>query len=98
MSIESGTLQVDADRTRVSDRYQRGALSPARWRRAIGDLYTREARWWAVLGRATVADHAIPLVYIAAVNAAQACARREATTWAHRVAESPRHTNPDRVD
>ena len=95
--VYAGVRRTDADRTRVGARYDRGALSPVAWRTAIAALYAREARWWAVLSRATVADHAIPLVYIAAVNAAHTGARHAADDWARSATEHARHTTPARV-
>ncbi|MEU4374811.1 hypothetical protein [Pseudonocardia alni] len=95
--VHAGVRRTDATRVRACARYDRGALPPIEWRTAMAALYAREARWWEVLARATVADHTIPLVYIAAVGAAQAAARRHAEEWERGAAEYARLTTTARV-
>lgn len=95
--VHTGVRRTDAARVRACARYDRGALAPIEWQTAVAALYAREARWWAVLSRATVADYRIPLVYISAVGAAQAAARRHAEEWERGAAEYARLTTTARV-
>ncbi|KAA1024771.1 hypothetical protein FVA95_17395 [Pseudonocardia sp. EV170527-09] len=77
--VHAGLRRCAAARRQVTARYDRGALTATEWADALASLH---ARWWAVLARTAVADHAIPLVYIAAVSDAEASARRSAADWA----------------
>lgn len=94
--VHAGVRRTDAARVRACARYDRGALPPIEWRTAMAALYAREARWWAVLARATVADHTIPLVYIAAVGAAQSAAQHHAEEWDRGAVEYTRLTTTAR--
>ena len=62
-------------------RRDRGQLTDAEWTAAMARLYTRRARWWAVLDRATRADHGVHTVYIRAVLLACSEADRDAWHW-----------------
>ena len=85
--VYAGLRRTDAARSRVDARYDRGALSPVEWRTAMAAVYAREARWWSVLSRVTVADQSIPVVYITAVGKAQAAADHRAEEWARSAEE-----------
>lgn len=90
--VYAGLSRTDRARSRVDARYDRGGLSPVEWRTAMAAVYVREARWWAVLSRVTVADHSIPVVYITAVGKARAAADRRAEEWARSAEEHARIT------
>lgn len=81
--VHAGLRRCAAARRQVTARYDRAALTATEWADALAALHARDARWWAVLARTTVADHAIPLVYVAAVSDAEASARRSAADWSH---------------
>lgn len=48
----------------------------------LHQLYTRRARWWAVLERAGATDHKVPTVYLRAVVQARCVAEIHAADWA----------------
>lgn len=85
--VHAGLRRCAAARRQVSARYERGAVTAAEWAKALAALHARDARWWSVLARSAVADHAIPLVYVAAVSDAGAGALRAAADWAHTARE-----------
>ena len=80
--VYTGLRRIDAARDRLHSCRDRDQVDEAGYRRALAALYTREARWWAVLSRATIGDHSVPLVYITAVSMAHSAARQEAHYWA----------------
>ncbi|ALE78645.1 hypothetical protein WY02_09580 [Pseudonocardia sp. AL041005-10] len=85
--VHAGLGRCAAARRQASARYERGAVTAAEWVDALAALHARDARWWAVLARSAVADHTIPLVYVAAVSDAEAAALRSAADWAHTARE-----------
>ncbi|MBO4239021.1 hypothetical protein [Pseudonocardia alni] len=80
--VHAGLRRCAAARRQVSARYDRGALTATEWADFLAALHARDARWWSVLARTTIADHTIPLVYVAAVFDAEAAALRAAADWA----------------
>lgn len=80
--VHAGLRRCAAARRRVSARYERGVVTAAEWADTLAALHARDARWWSVLARTAVADHTIPLIYIAAVSDAEAAALRAADDWA----------------
>ncbi|MBP2367236.1 hypothetical protein [Pseudonocardia parietis] len=80
--VYAGLRRCAAARRQASSRYERGAVTAAEWADSLAALHARDARWWSVLACTAVADHTIPLVYIAAVSAAEAGALRAAADWA----------------
>ena len=85
---------VQAGLRRVGDAIRDTAPAPsgdllghaARARR-LAELHTRRARWWAVLERDTVRNHAVPVVYVEAVVSAVLTAEREARFWTDTAAD-----------
>ncbi|GAA1391129.1 hypothetical protein GCM10009613_32990 [Pseudonocardia kongjuensis] len=88
--VHAGLRRCAAARRQVSARHDRGALTATEWAGALAALHARDARWWAVLARATVADHSVPVVYIAAVSDAEAGALHAAADWARTAREYTR--------
>ncbi|MEU9820896.1 hypothetical protein ACIGG9_10795 [Pseudonocardia alni] len=88
--VYAGLRRCAAARRQVSVRYDRGAVTAVEWAESLAALHARDARWWAVLARTAVADHAIPLVYVAAVSDAEAAALRSAAGWASTAREYAR--------
>ncbi|WP_308818412.1 hypothetical protein [Pseudonocardia alni] len=85
--VHDGLRRCASARRRVSARYERGAVTAAEWADALAALHARDARWWSVLARSAVADHTIPVIYIAAVSDAEAGALRAAADWARTARE-----------
>ncbi|MEU6701561.1 hypothetical protein [Pseudonocardia sp. NPDC046786] len=85
--VHAGLRRCAAARRQASSRYERGAVTAAEWADALAALHARDARWWSVLARSAVADHTIPLVYVAAVSDAEAGALRSAADWARTARE-----------
>lgn len=75
-------------------RRDRGHLDAAEWAAAMARLYTRRARWWAVLDRATAADHAVHSVYMRAVMLACCEANRDARHWTEQARTPTAQTPP----
>jgi len=95
--VHAGLRRLDSARDRLQARYDRGQLSGVEYRHAHAALFVREARWWAVLARDSVADHALPVVYITAVTTAECAAVRWAQHWAQAADDHARLTATDRV-
>lgn len=92
--VQAGLRRTTAARRAVSARHSRGAITAEQWTAALGELYAREARWWGVLVRLTIADHSVPMVYVSAVMAVQDAAAVEAERWFHSAAEHARTRPP----
>ncbi|GAA1846816.1 hypothetical protein GCM10009772_25140 [Pseudonocardia alni subsp. carboxydivorans] len=95
--VHAGLHRAGETRRVVTARYQRGAITPVQWRTALAHSHAREARWWGVLARVAVQDHSVPLIYIAAVAAAQGAALNDAAHWADSARDHARTTTSARV-
>ncbi len=80
--VYAGLRRGAAARNAVSVRHGRGALTSVEWATTLAALYSRDARWWHILARATVTDHTIPMVYVMAASDAEGAALRAAADWA----------------
>jgi hypothetical protein len=80
--VAAGLDRVTAAIHAVPYTETRDAGEHARRAERLHRLYTRRARWWAVLERAATADSAIPTVYVQAVIYARCAADHTATDWA----------------
>lgn len=81
--VHAGIRRCSTARGAATDRFQRKAITATQWRTRLADLHAREARWWGVLARAAVTDHAVPAVLLYAVYTAEGAALREAAHWAN---------------
>ncbi|MYW74199.1 hypothetical protein [Pseudonocardia sp. SID8383] len=80
--VEAGLRRADdAIWTTPVPAYGAGPLVHAARARRLAELHTRRARWWTVLRRIAVADHAVPTVYLSAVVTAAGEAEQQARFW-----------------
>ena len=79
--VDAGLRRTYADMVRARAQHDAGRLTTAEWTATTARLYTRRARWWAVLDRATLADRCVHTVYMRAVLAATCDAERDARYW-----------------
>lgn len=82
--VDAGLRRVFEAMERARAQRDRGRLTDVEWTVTMALLYTRRARWWAILDRATLLDHTIHSIYYRAVLAAWCNAETTAEQWTNR--------------
>lgn len=85
--VEAGLRRVAAAIRDTAPPPPGDPLAHAARARRLAELHSRRARWWAVLERSIVGDHAMPMIHAQAAYAAVSVAEREARFWSDTAAD-----------
>lgn len=85
--VEAGLRRVAAAIRDTTPPPPGDPLAHAARARRLAELHTRRARWWAVLERSIVGDHAMPMIHAQAAYAAVTAAERDVRFWSDTAAD-----------